>query len=613
MPLMRSRFLLSKLLTCLMLLCIGCQVTAAQGISLPADAHNSVNPAPALSYWEDVGQRATWAQFETVARTGELQSLRRGAQEANFGANRSAFWLRFKARAEGATPIPAVLEIDSNTLDSVTFYIDGKVVSQTGLRSDFSTRPMPYRAYALPLELPADRDQTLDIRIQTSSAASVPLRLWTRAAFDQYTRTSYALLALYFGVLLALALYSLLLFLSVRERSYLLYVLYTLGIGLGQLQFYGFGSEYIWSTGTLLANEMGLLGWNLAGAFGTLFGIAFLNSRHNLPRLHSWLVCLALLYLANTLLGLTAHWLSARILLYLGFFGGVLQLLAVSLAWWRKVPAAGFFLLSLGCVILGALTLSLRSLQWLPPNFFTNNAMLFGSALQMVLLAFAQAHRILHERLKREIAQAESLKARQALVEILQNKEKELEGKVAERTRSLQDAHDRISASEQSMREMAHHDALTGLANRVLLDDRLAQALHNAERRKREVAVLLIDLNDFKPINDTYGHQAGDFLLIELARRMQASLRQSDTLARLGGDEFVIILQDLEPGAQLVRVFGDLKEMLNAPCEWQGLSLKVSGSIGVARFPVDGRTGQELLRCADSRMYDIKRQHKSSE
>ena len=194
---------------------------------------------------------------------------------------------------------------------------------------------------------------------------------------------------------------------------------------------------------------------------------------------------------------------------------------------------------------------------------------------------------------------------------MLQEKERELENKVQERTRSLQDAHDRLSASEQAMREMAHHDALTGLANRILLDDRLNQALLNAQRRQREVAVLLIDLDDFKPINDTYGHQAGDILLIELARRMQSSLRQSDTLSRLGGDEFVIILQDLEPGAQLVRIFGDLKNMLATPHEWQGHMLQVSGSIGLARYPADGHTAQELMRCADSRMYEIKREFKA--
>ena len=595
----------------LILLCMASSATANQVVRLSADDRSAANPAAALGFWEDIGQQARWSQFDTIARTGELQPLRAGAQEANFGASRSAFWLRFKARANGSEALPAVLEVNFNPLDSVIFHIDGKEVARTGFRTDFSNRPLAYRAHAIPLVLPADRELTIDIRIQTSGTASAPLRLWTEPAFREHIKTSYSLLALYFGGLIALALYSLLLFLSLQERSYLFYVLYIAGIGLGQLDLYGFGSEFIWTPGTLLAAEAGLLGWNLAGLFGTLFGMVFLNTRLNLPRLHPWLFGLALLYLLNGVLGLTAHWLAVRVQIYLGLFGGLLQLAGVWLAWRRHVPAAGVFLLSLSCVILGVLTISLRNLQWLPANGVTTNAMLIGSALQIVLLAFAQAHCIQHERLIRETAQAETLKARQSLVDMLQEKERELENKVQERTRSLQDAHDRLTASEQAMREMAHHDALTGLANRILLDDRLNQALLNAQRRQREVAVLLIPLDHFKPINDTFGHQAGDVLLVELARRMQGSLRQSDTLSRLGGDEFVIILQDLEPGAQLVRIFGDLKSLLATPCQWQGHTLQVSGSIGVARYPADGHTAQELMRCADERMYEIKRAFKA--
>ena len=103
----------------------------------------------------------------------------------------------------------------------------------------------------------------------------------------------------------------------------------------------------------------------------------------------------------------------------------------------------------------------------------------------------------------------------------------------------------RLKAHENELRRIAHHDALTGLPNRVLLTDRLQQALIQSDRRGRLMAVAYLDIDGFKPVNDTHGHAAGDLLLVELAQRMQAVLREGDTLARLGGDEFVCVLVDI--------------------------------------------------------------------
>ena len=327
---------LKSSLLSLILLCMASTVTANQVVWLSADDSSAVNPAAALGFWEDIGQQARWSQFDTIARTGELQQLREGAEEANFGASRSAFWLRFKARAKGTEPLPAVLEVNFNTLDSVTFHIDGKEVARTGFLSNFSSRPLAYRAHAIPFELPADREMTLDIRIQTAGTASAPLRLWTEPAFREHIKTSYSLLALYFGGLIALALYSLLLFLSLQERSYLFYVLYIAGIGLGQLDLYGFGSEFIWPEGSLLAAEADI--WMESG------WIIRHPVRHSLPQHTSQSAQAASLAThSGTALspersgGLTAHWFAVRVQIYLGVWrapatGGGLAGLAPSCA-----------------------------------------------------------------------------------------------------------------------------------------------------------------------------------------------------------------------------------------------------------------------------------------
>src|ERR1039458_7128342 len=155
------------------------------------------------------------------------------------------------------------------------------------------------------------------------------------------------------------------------------------------------------------------------------------------------------------------------------------------------------------------------------------------------------------------------------------------------------------------IRYMALHDALTGLPNRILLEDRLAQAIALARRNQQSVAVLMLDLDRFKNVNDSFGHYVGDRLLEAVSKRLQASLRDSDILARLGGDEFVIGLpmvadnRGIEPFAQKVL------SKLGEPFRIEGHELKVSASIGISVYPTHGEIPEALLQFADAAMYEI--------
>ena len=163
-----------------------------------------------------------------------------------------------------------------------------------------------------------------------------------------------------------------------------------------------------------------------------------------------------------------------------------------------------------------------------------------------------------------------------------------------------------LKRSEEQLRHMAHHDPLTDLANRALLDDRLDHALRRAHRENRLLAVLFIDLDRFKTVNDTLGHDVGDELLIEIANRLQSSLRDGDTLARLGGDEFVLILEDLESPRMAGRVAEKIRSVLHEPVYVSGHELFVAGSIGISLYPDDGDDVATLLKAADSAMYAAK-------
>eukprot|EP01114_Cavostelium_apophysatum_P024868 TRINITY_DN9915_c0_g1_i2.p2 TRINITY_DN9915_c0_g1~~TRINITY_DN9915_c0_g1_i2.p2 ORF type:complete len:354 (+),score=82.45 TRINITY_DN9915_c0_g1_i2:1-1062(+) len=159
---------------------------------------------------------------------------------------------------------------------------------------------------------------------------------------------------------------------------------------------------------------------------------------------------------------------------------------------------------------------------------------------------------------------------------------------------------------EARMHRMAHEDPLTGLPNRVLLGDRLRQAIRTASRDAHKVALIYFDLDKFKPVNDTHGHAVGDRLLQMVARRLRAGLREADTLARVGGDEFVVLLPRCDSLPDARKVAENILFQLNQPFEEGELVLHISGSLGIAMFPDDGMDAEALLRAADLAMYDAK-------
>jgi len=159
---------------------------------------------------------------------------------------------------------------------------------------------------------------------------------------------------------------------------------------------------------------------------------------------------------------------------------------------------------------------------------------------------------------------------------------------------------------EEKLERNAHFDALTGIPNRVLLADRLRQVLVQTSRAGRLMAICYLDLDDFKPINDTWGHEAGDRLLVEMAERLKDCLRGGDTVARLGGDEFVLLLLDLERIDECETALQRVLESVARPVAFGNQMVRVSASIGVSIYPFDSEEPDVLLRQADQAMYQAK-------
>jgi diguanylate cyclase (GGDEF)-like protein len=169
-----------------------------------------------------------------------------------------------------------------------------------------------------------------------------------------------------------------------------------------------------------------------------------------------------------------------------------------------------------------------------------------------------------------------------------------------------------LEAANRQLRHLASHDALTGLPNRLLLDDRLAQAVAHADRDGRPFALAMFDLDRFKVVNDSLGHRAGDELLKEVARRLNAVARSTDTVARVGGDEFIILLDRIGERDTAEQIARRAVEALQAPINLAGVAIRPSASIGIALFPGDGKSVEALLANADAAMYCAKQRGRNN-
>jgi diguanylate cyclase (GGDEF)-like protein len=343
------------------------------------------------------------------------------------------------------------------------------------------------------------------------------------------------------------------------------------------------------------------------GFFGAMFTRSFLATRRNTP----WLDRAILIGMAATVFcAIAAFVLPYRVAaVTVSLSGIVFSAVAAAagvLCWKRRGPGAGYFLIAWTLLLLGVGVTGLRNFGWLPTTELTSHAMQIGSALEMLLLSFALANRINVMRREKEQAQAEALGAHEEVVQTMLRTEQELEARVAQRTRQLADTNARLQESQKSLQHLAYHDNLTGLANRTLMDDRIAQAIERARRNLSMIAVLLVDLDWFKPVNDAYGHATGDEVLKGISARLKECVRSSDTVARIGGDEFVVVLDALRAASNANRVANSIAAALAKPFSVDGREIAISASVGLALYPLDGMDALSLIKKADQAMYQAK-------
>jgi len=584
----------------------------AVAATLTVEATPSIALGRHVLVLEDAGQQLDAEGAATIFRRGGFTPRETQSGDLNFSYTSAAIWIALPLKRAANAPADWLLEVGHPSLDRVELYApqeSGGFLRQiAGDLQPFASRPFAHRNLVFPLSLPAGQEALVLARVTSEGSVTVPLTLWQRDALHHHDQMVYALLCLYYGMLVALFLYNLMLYFAVRDKLYLVYVAAVLCMGIGQASLNGLGNQFLWPDSPRWGHMALAAGMSATGFFGALFVRLFLETDRNMPRIDKALLACMVSFAIAIIAVIGFNYRVGGMLT--SITGMVFSFIAVGIGLWshkQRHPGARYFLLAWTVLLIGVGMLGMRNLGWLPTNLFTQYAMQAGSSLDLLLLSFALADRINTMRTAHEKTSAELLDSKQALVSALTKSEAELEEKVSERTRDLQTANARLLEKEQQLEYMARHDALTGLANRSLLAIRMEHTLARARRSGRSAGILLVDVDDFKLINDSHGHLVGDHLLVKLAGRFQEAVRMTDTVARYGGDEFVIILEEMASQDDAVQVASKLvqaaSDVVRLP---SGAELRATISVGIAYFPADGETADKLLSAADHAMFAAK-------
>ena len=398
--------------------------------------------APGFMFLEDKEGKLTLDEIlrpETQAAFRPVPSIGPGA---NFGLTRSAIWLRINLKTSLGTPEDWLLEVAYPPLDSVQLYSpDAAFGMERQLAGDglpFASRAVAHRNHVLPVRLAPGSPNTLYLRVESQGTMSVPARLWRPAALWKHDQASYAALSLYFGLLAGLLLYNLLLFASVRDVAYLIYVAFAGSMAIGQAALTGLGAQFLWPQWTWWNGVSPPVGMSAAAIFGLLFTRSFLSSASRMPSTDRFM----LLQLAGWILALLAaltlpYAVSSWMVTVLAVLSVVTMVAVSVISLQRGYPGARYFFTAWALLMLGVGTLTLHNIGALPSNTFTSNALLIGSALEMVLLSFALADRINVARRFKEQAQAR-IAAEHAMVEALSQSQNRLRSVLEERETILE-------------------------------------------------------------------------------------------------------------------------------------------------------------------------------
>ncbi|MFZ7094580.1 diguanylate cyclase [Luteimonas dalianensis] len=576
-----------------LLLCPG--ALHARPVELPPGA-DRLTLTPHLHYRQDSESAGRMQDAFVHVREGRFKPVPGG--NAAFGFQRGAFWFHATVvnRNQDEQRWLLVQEYPlSDRLDVWVRHADGRILHQAGGdHLPFDVRSVRYRHPNFRLDLPPDEPVDLLVRVESESSMQVPLELYTPAAFTELSRDAQLAIGLYYGILLALFFYNLVLWISLRDPSYFWYLFHITAFGLVLFTLNGLGFEYLWPNWPWLADRSVPLSICLALIGMNQFTRTFLELPQRWPAGNVASLTVIGFFV---FFGIASLWLPYRIatpIASLAVLVGIAWIVAATVRVVRLgYRPAQLLLLAWGMFLLGTAVFTLLAFGVLPKNFFTEYGVQIGSALEMLLLSIALGYRYASLRNENERIAGEA--------NVM------LERKVAQRTQEVRNALMQLEEAHGRLRESSRRDGLTGLYNRTWFHEAFDRMVADSRQSRRPVSLLIVDLDHFKAINDRHGHLVGDEALRWAARRIDSAMDEHALLARFGGEEFVIALPGHDLSAAVAVAEAVRQALVSEPCLAHDHEIRISASIGVHTINADDIDAvDDALEVADRAMYAAK-------
>ena len=585
---------------------------AAPVVLTPSSSGSSLNGS--IELLEDIGGQLSITDLADPAVQARFQPA---AGRTSVGQSRNPWWIKVSLERGEAAPSHWWLEVGAVTLLDLQLFMPTANsqwhMRQAGERVSFAAgRDHDYRRAVFSLPPLEEQPLTFYLRTYDPAGNSFPLRIWQLHDLEQLAKREHLILGLIYGVILALLLYNLFILLALRDPAYFWYVLTMAASLVFILSMSGHGFQYLWPDDAV-PRWLDRVTLPILVSLGILrFAQVLLSTRTTLRIAHHILSACIAVYLLAIALNLAGYRSETSVLIGLIPLVTVPTLLLSAAIRWKQgfVPAI-FYLLGYGSVLLSFVILVLRAAGVIQPGESTAYLFPLAVAAEAILFSFALAYRI--QILKQEKADALTLADHEKSARLAQAHANaaELQRSVEQRTAELAATNERLLERERDLQHAAFHDPLTELPNRRYLVERCEAALAHARRHTETVALLLIDLDHFKPINDKHGHDAGDLMLQNIGLRLREHVRAGDSIARLGGDEFAVLVCGSDAEAHSRDIAARLLDELAKPVRYGAERLTVTISIGVALYPQHAGTFTALYKAADEMLYRVKSRGRS--
>ncbi|MCH8497552.1 MAG: diguanylate cyclase [Marinobacter sp.] len=523
-------------------------------------------------------------------------------QDSAFPQSDDQYWFRLTLTNDTGRTGYWFLKLAYAPLDYVTFYLRprGSPASETqiiatGDQRSFMSRGINYRHYLVPMEIEAGSTLDIVVAVRNAGAMNVPLSVMEPIAMFELANHLTFANGLFYGAIFIFMVFNLLIFFTTGTPYYFYNAFYMLAAGLFLFAMGGFGFQYLWPGSNWLANaSIPLLEIGATLSF-ILFGRSFLDVGSDHRRIDLVLKGLAAFSVLAFALVLLVPYSQIILIATAYALVSITVLLAIGILRWQQgYTPAKWYVLAWAMFVSFTFVYALAAFGYLG-NFFVREVMMqLAICSQIVLLNYAiiQRWRLLNDR----------------LLEVETRARHELESRVEERTAQLRETMRQLEQANQQLASISNHDSLTGLLNRRFLDQALPASCAEARRNGKPLALVLVDADRFKPLNDSYGHAFGDQCLKIIADALSHHARRPrDIVARFGGEEFVLLLPDTElQGAIAVceHAFEDIRRA--HPVTTEGVAVALSVSAGIAMHDPED-SPESLFERADMALYEAKK------